>query len=330
MRKIGGSYPLTQPLEQRDLTVTMTPRVAHLTIMLVRVGCYVAYWRHILRFHRKLGYWPDPAYPTRRNEKNPLFTTLSDKLLAKETALVTSPSLEAARVLWVGASVSEIPAKLLTGDVVVKANHGCGWNFFIRNGQFDPKDLCDKTTKWLRRTYGRHDAQWAYYDIKPRLFVEEFLPGSHSSGLSEYKIYASPHGVAFTFVRQPGPDGSMIEGVLDIDGACHADPYDHGTLSDRIVAPPEYRQMCAIAQTFARLCDFIRCDLYLIGGRILFSEFTFYPLAGHAWIANERLNDRYTKLWDLRDSWFMQTRQTGWRAYYAVSLITKMTDEPRK
>ncbi|MCC6982357.1 MAG: hypothetical protein IT535_03715 [Bauldia sp.] len=308
----------------------MTPARARRILALVRLRCFLAYPREIANFRRKLGYWPDPALPRRRNElylwrrifdRNPLFTALSDKLAAKRFALDRHPGLRVARTLWEGERAEDIPEALLAGNVAVKANHGSGWNFFIEGGRYDRADLLARTRKWMSRTYGRRHSQWGYFGIAPRLFVEELLLDERGERLvADYKVYAGGGTVAFVFVRQRAADGSLIEGVVDEAGRVYPERYDSGVLSAAIEVPPELGTMCAIARDFSRLVDFLRCDFYLAGGAIYFSEFTFYPAAGYAWIDHDGLNRRYTGAWDLRRSWFLATSQRGWRGRYAEAL----------
>ena len=298
-------------------------------IALCRAWCFLAYLREIARFRLRLGYWPNPALPLRRNEKylwrkifdhNPLFTELGDKLKAKDFALARHAALLAPKTLWRGWRVEDIPAEILAGDAIVKANHGSGWNFVIRGGKYDRGELIRRTRKWMRRTYGRRSAQWGYYGITPALFVEELLVKDGQPLVSDYKVYAGGGEVAFVFVRQRAADGTILEAVLDEDGRAYPERYDSGVLSGAVKAPAEFGRICAIAREFSRIADFIRVDFYLLDGAIYFSEFTFYPAAGYAWIDHDGLNRRYTALWDLRRSWFLSTPQRGWRRRYAEAL----------
>ena len=51
-----------------------------------------------------------------------------------------------------------------------------------------------------------------------------------------------------------------------------------------------------------------------------FSELTLYSDGGFGWIDAVELNQRYTDIWDLGKSWFLQTPQSGWRRFYADAL----------
>jgi hypothetical protein len=103
-----------------------------------------AYCRHPLltaRFYRALGYLPSIGLPDTYNEKilwrqifdrNPLIGTLSDKLQSKQYVLKTCPGIKAAEVLWSGSRAEDIPPEVLQDNVVVKTNHGSGFNIFVQ------------------------------------------------------------------------------------------------------------------------------------------------------------------------------------------------------
>lgn len=309
---------------------------AYQIIRAVRACCVTAYPRQVFTFVKKLGYWPDPALPRRRNEKdlwrkifdrNPTFTRLSDKLEAKNFVRNISPSLNVPETLWTGTRFEDIPADLFKQDFMVKANHGAGWNIAIRGGRYNREDLVRRTRKWMRRQYGRKHLQWGYFDIPPKLFAEELLAESTQPGINEYKIYTGNETVVLIFVRQVQAGGMSIEGVLDEDGNCYVERYDSGILSGDIDVPPELGEMCEMAKTFSRYFDFVRCDFYVVSGLIYFSEFSFHPAAGHAWIDHAGLNARFERAWDLRRSWFLTTPQAGWRGRYADALRTILDSE---
>jgi hypothetical protein len=66
--------------------------------------------------------------------------------------------------------------------------------------------------------------------------------------------------------------------------------------------------------------DHVRCDLAVVNGQIFFSELTFYSAAGYDWIDDSDMMKRLNDAWDIRKSWFLTSRQTGWRRLYAVCL----------
>src|SRR3569832_1549749 len=152
------------------------------------------------------GSFPDPARPTSYVDKllrrkifdhNPLNATACDKLASKEYALSTCPELKTAKVLWSVCDATRIPPALLAGNGVVKANHGCRWNMMIRNGDVDMAKLSRRTTRWMRRRYGRKFGEWAYKGARRLIFVEEMLIQDEVPVPLEYKFHVSNGKTAY-------------------------------------------------------------------------------------------------------------------------------------
>jgi hypothetical protein len=155
------------------------------------------------RRHKRL---PNIAFPRGYGDRiqwrkifdhNPQFGLFADKLKTKDFIRERCPGLALPETLWVGDYPDDIPREILNGNVVVKANHGSGFNFFIREGRYDWEALKRTCRKWLLRyPYGRMDAEWAYTQVTPKLFVEELLPGD-SKTLFDINIRACRGLIAF-------------------------------------------------------------------------------------------------------------------------------------
>jgi len=313
----------------------MIARFPRTIIGLVRISCCITYLRQTITFRLMLGRWPDPGFPVLRADKfvwrkvfdrNPLFTEVSDKLKAKAYAVGHCPEVRVAKTLWTGRRPEDIPDELLLGDGVVKANHGSSWNYFVRAGNCNRDELNRLANGWLSRRFGRRHAEWGYYGVEPVLFVEEMLFEGDESIANEYKFYVGNGQMIFVFVRQLAPDGTRINGALTNDGDLVSGSYIGGRLSDETMAPAEFAKLRAAALKLSEEFDLVRCDLYVVDGEVYFSEFTLYSDGGFGWISDENINRRYAEIWDLRNSWFMRTPQTGWRKYYAEALRSRLAD----
>lgn len=241
-------------------------------LMLVRICCYLTYPRQMLIFRREMGYWPDPALPRTSNEKytwrkvfdrNPLFTKASDKLLAIKLARHLCPEVQVPETLWTGNRAEDIPDELLSGSVVVKTNHGSGWNYLVHEGKHDRKVLNKQVNEWMDRRFGRHHAEWGYYGVDAKLFVEEMmLEPDGQSLVNEYKSYIGRDGqIALTFCRQLDESGQRIDAVIDHTGCVLSGRSETNVLSDKAVVPDEYHDICRVSRVLSAPFDFVRCDL---------------------------------------------------------------------
>lgn len=303
------------------------------TLALVRLWCFIRYPRICARTLRRSREVPDPATPTSYFDKylwrkifdhNPLFTAACDKLAAKKIALSTCRDLKTAKVLWVGEDAASIPANVLAGNVVVKANHGSRWNVFVRDGEVDRAALHELASAWMRRQYGRSFGEWAYKNTTRRLFVEEMLLDEDGQRVRiEYKFHVSGGRTAYVYVSRQGSQGDYQKCYLERDGeVCPASPADGGKWAN-IGAPATFDRMRQIAETLAAPFDNVRCDFYEVAGEIYFSELTVYPLSGSGG-TNKRLTQKCNANWDLRKAWFLTAPQSGWRKFYAAALRRRL------
>jgi len=297
-------------------------------LALARVWCLVRHPAICVRTFRHSGKVPDPARPASYADKflwrkifdhNPLFAMACDKLASKTYALSVCPELKTAKVLWSGRDAALIPASLLTGNVVVKANHGCRWNVMVRNGEFNETMLRRRMAHWMRRRYGRKTGEWGYKGATRRIFVEEMLIEEDQPIRLEYKFHVSSGTTAYVYAARGDGHGNEQKCHFDRGGRYAPPPAGSGAQWVQLDLPASFPRMLEIAERLTAPFDHMRCDFYQLNDEIFFSEFAVYPLSGQG-IINTRLRDLCSDTWDLRQSWFLTAPQTGWRKVYANAL----------
>ena len=298
--------------------------------LLLDVLLYVRHPRLMISFYRHMGYWPRPGFPGTYNERylwrklfdhDPRFTECSDKLAAKDRVRQRFPDVRVANIRWQGEDPADIPASALAGNCVVKANHGCGWNVLVVDGQVDRDQLNKKARRWMRRRYyGRGRAEWGYKNIRPRLFVEDMVMADGKPVDCEYKCYVANGEIVYAYVKFDKYGAVPKEAILGPDGNCRVTMIDFVTMTVPMPRPENWQAITAVAERMGREFDFVRCDLYEIDGEIWFSEYTFYSMSGYCYVDWPALNQRLAEVWDLRRTWFLTTPQKGWRKWYARRL----------
>ncbi|MEI6571901.1 MAG: ATP-grasp fold amidoligase family protein [Actinomycetes bacterium] len=237
-------------------------------------------------------------------DRRPILTTMADKdaVRAYITGLGRPETLN--EVFAVVDDPRLIDLDALPSKCVIKPTHGSGAvivihdradashripvNFpphqwfktvlFIRRENIDREAfnaLCDH---WLGRNYWRSQGstQWAYLDIPPRLIVEEYLE-VHKYPI-DYRFMVINQKVAWIQVNS-------YNGVTKYGNAYLRDgtqiPFDWAKDgSFEFVLPPEIAEMVLLSEELAQETDFVRVDLYLVAGKIYFSELTNYPSGG--------------------------------------------------
>ncbi len=302
-----------------------------LIVSIANIWVYVWFARVVMRHIRTCGEIPNPANPKTVNDKflwrkvfdhNPDFVGLSDKLECKQIAKDKCKDIVLPKVLWVGGDAADIPVQHLQGDVMVKATHGSGFCFPVFGGKYDREALLAETKGWLNTRYGRAHWEWGYFGLKPQLYVEELILDENGGyGTAEAKVYVycgKIELITMIYDRHLGSAAAVLHG-----------DWTPSTIANQIGAKdaerplPTNRQ--AIEQVALQLCDgldHMRCDLYLVGGKIYFGEYTVYNQGGYLMLDDDpKLRDAQGASWDIRQSWFLSNPQSGLDAIYARALL---------
>lgn len=263
-------------------------------------------------------------------DRNPLFVTFSDKLATKDYIAGILPGLRLPTVLWQGTSLKDMPRELLAGNVVVKSNHGSGFNYFVRDGRYDEAMLARHARRWTTKgAYGRAIGEWAYGRIAPRIFIEKIL-GPASGELIEFNIRAGRgrlgYGNIMLFAKTPKQSAIYIDRARRIVGRTRGEGVDAAFL-DRIEIPSAYDEALDCARLLSRDVDYARFDFFCVDETLYGGEITVYPASGFAPIpsfdgqAPDALSRSILDMWDMRTSWFMTAPLTGWRKLYRDVLL---------
>lgn len=303
-------------------------RAARATLLAASVLIYLAYPKEVFRFRKRIGKWPNPGNPQTFADKmfwrkvfdrNPVFTTASDKLAVKEFAReLLGKKLKCAKTLWVGTRAEDIPSSLLSGNAVVKANHGSTLLCLILDGKVDRANLNVAANRWLTVPHHRRMNEWGYAGIEPKLFVEEMLMDGPVPVRQELKFHLF-HGRVYlcNMILDRGPrtrscafdrEGNRI-GPIGIYGGAESEPL-----------PACYPRAVELAERLCADFDYMRCDFYIIGDDIYLGELTVYGQGGYTNFKSEKVMREMTNRWDLCRSWFMTQKQRGLRGLYARAL----------
>ena len=184
----------------------------------------------------------------------------------------------------VSAYFNQIDFDKLPNSFVIKTNHGCKWQYIIKNKNefLSNKRLFDMVkrniTGWLEQDYsfwGGFEMQ--YHSIKPKIIIEEFL-GNSKETAQEIEVYC-------------------FNGIPKIIKKVHNDIPDKLTMYDENFNYIDFKFLEKeflvkekaddyINQTFdlsIRLSEkfsFVRCDYLIFQNKIYFNEMTFTPNSG--------------------------------------------------
>jgi len=240
-------------------------------------------------FREKFGRKPNLRNPTTFNEKvlykmlhdrRPILTRIADKIRMRDYVVEKIGAQHVTKAYQICDATSEVDWQTLPQRFVIKANHGSAMNIIVSDkDRLDIAETVSILDAWLARNFYFHLREWAYRDIRPGILIEE--------NLSDYAGIAPIDWKFFTFEGRV----ELLQVDLDRFTGQRRNLYDRQLrrLSARSTHPPAARDppfpknietMFSLAEQLGHGLDFVRVDLYNVGGRILVGELTNYPAAG--------------------------------------------------
>lgn len=292
----------------------------------------------IMYFVRRTGRMPNAIYPRTVNEKflwrklfdhDPRFIILSDKLACKAWVSERVPGLAIAKVEWVGTSAREIPKALHGMSGVIKANHGCGTNLFLQEGDFSADAIADEVDPWLNYDHGADHGEWAYSCVDRKLFWEEEIK-PETGTLTEVKFFTYGERIA-RIIHIGGRFGEMRANAWEFskDGVLVlSDEIANIAPQDRAMPLPEtIEDAIAMARKLGSEFDHLRVDLLFDGATWWLGELTVYNQAGYMYVASASdCESKISNAWDIRYSHFLKDeKKAGLMGGYASWLRQRLS-----
>lgn len=207
---------------------------------------------------------------------NPTFTRLADKFLVRDYVSKSIGEAYLPELLWHGDEPADIPFDCLPRECIIKTNHGSGGNIALTE-EFDRQEIINKFRAQLKSNYYWLSREYHYFEIKPIILAERILDDGHENGPLDYRFWCFAGRVEVIGVDN---HHHQINPFYDTEWKPLALHTRENFIEAEIEKPENLEEMIAIAERLSRDFDFVRVDLYNVGGRIYFGELTFTPGAG--------------------------------------------------
>ncbi len=179
---------------------------------------------------------------------------------------------------WVGTDIGSVDLSAIPRPFVVKPTHLSGYVRFFREGDsLDPESLANECRSWLNIQFGRHNREWVYRGIQPRILVEEMLGDSPLP--PDYKLWVFGAKVELIQVDVTRFD-KHARALFDPLWSRLPVTISYSTPALEIPRPATLEVMISVAERLGAMFDFVRVDLYEHRGRVAVGELTFYPESG--------------------------------------------------
>lgn len=169
----------------------------------------------------------------------------------------------------------------------------------VRREHVDRQQLTQIAEHWLGERYGRGpNHEWAYWQISPRLLVEELLVDADGNVPMDYKLFVFHGRCHFVQVDQ-GRFGARTRdfftrewAALNMSGGLPP--------SDQLpVRPPLLAELLRVAEALGSVTDFVRVDLYCLPDRVVVGELTSSPAGGDSPFHPRHWNRIFGEPWNV-------------------------------
>lgn len=215
-------------------------------------------------------------------ENNPEKTRLSDKYLVREFVKEQIGDKYLIPLLGVWNSFDEIDFSKLPKKFVLKANHGCGYNFIVTNKEeLDLKEAKQKFDNWMTTNFAYVNFELHYKDIKPLIIAEEYIENANDD-LYDYKVWCfhgEPKYIMYLANRKKGLQ--MV--FYDTEWKRMPFTYSVDIYEGEVPKPDNLEELLEISRKLSANFNHVRVDFYRLNdGRYKFGEMTFTSAAGKA------------------------------------------------
>ncbi len=251
--------------------------------------------RHPVTFNEKIRY-------KIHRDRRPLLVTFADKVAARDFVAQQHTECALPRVYAITYDLATIDRSSLPRELVVKVSHTSGGvvvvcdealpggptprpadgliTELVHPDTLDWSQLIETTSTWLRGVYRGPFGEWAYAQITPRIVIEELLRDEQGMLPKDYKCHVF-NGRCRMIEVAVNRFGGYTE--LRFTPSWELIPDGPGRDEEAaagLAAPARLDALIRIAEQLGRDTDYVRVDLYVCPGRIVFGELTNYSGGG--------------------------------------------------
>lgn len=216
-------------------------------------------------------------------DATPLKTRLVDKYLAREYVQEKIGEEHLVPLLGTWDSFEQIDFNKLPARFVLKLNNGSGMNMIVKDKkQFDTADAKMKWERWMKINFAYAEYEMQYRDVEQKIMAEEYIE-QIDGNLYDYKFHCINGKVYFCQVigNRDFTNHTAQQAFFDINWNrlpnVLGDYADYDTVLKK---PQKWDEMIGIAEKLSKDFWYVRIDLYIVGEKIYFGEFTFSPNRG--------------------------------------------------
>ena len=215
----------------------------------------------------------------------PVKTQLTDKILVRDFVKEKIGGEYLKPILQICGSFDEIDFDMLPESFVLKCNHGCKWQFIIKNKKAVLSNsvlfnyIKKQMTDWLASTFfGFSDFETQYKNITPKILIEPLLRDNINENAIEAEIFCfNSEPKIFQYIIQTNPSKTCIYDenfkILNFKFAQRTEMID-------VPITENLKEAVELSRVLAKDFKLVRIDWMFFHGKLYFNEMTFTPFSG--------------------------------------------------
>lgn len=214
------------------------------------------------------------------NDIHPEYTQLVDKIGVRDYIKENFGEEYLFPIHGVWENFDDIDFESLPEKFVLKCNHDSGSVKVITDkSKINKEELKDFFTGRLKMNSYVFGREYPYKDVKPLIYAEKYMVADGESDINDYKFFCFDGKPEIMFIATDRSQDVKFD-FFDMDFN-HLDIVNiHEQSGIEIQKPKMFEQMKEFAAKLSQGMKFVRIDLYEIGGKIYFGEFTFFHGGG--------------------------------------------------
>lgn len=234
------------------------------------------------------------------NKRDPLMEKCADKLLSREYIKECGYEHLLNDLLAVYDDVNDINLDELPSQFVLKGTHGSGFNVIVKDkSQLDWKHEKKMLKSWLHQNIAWSGREWVYLNMPRHIIAEKYLE-DETGELRDYKFFCFNGKPAFMQLEVGRYSGKNTRNFYDMDWNLmpfgKTIPHDPNVVIEK---PAMFEEMKKIAEDLCKPFQFVRVDLYQVGGKVYFGELTFFPAGGQPDFIPTKYDEIVGKMWEI-------------------------------
>jgi hypothetical protein len=175
----------------------------------------------------------------------------------------------------------DIDFKTLPNQFVLKPNHISGSVVICKGKEtFNVRQARKTLNKALRRNYFYSGREKPYRNVRARIIAEKYMVDESGKELKDYKFFCFNGVPTLLFIATGRNIGNTKFDFYDLNFNHLPIKNGHENSNIPLAKPNNFDQMVDLAARLSKGIPHLRVDLYNVGGKIYFGEFTFHHWGG--------------------------------------------------